>query len=241
MSVTLQFAAFALAAFALPADPRDPTVTPSPVLIEKSRTLDRRGVLDDVESYGNSILSGLGSDLPSWVASGVPAYFQGLPAGDKVVSSLGIQSSELAALPTQALYVPPYGNYTSQGWQVRVHGNIYKQPNTSIETLNKLANVFLVDTDIEKLPQSQQEQARNLTVRRQTQVPARIAKMFRRKYLWFSKVMLRSRQSSLSHRTRKVEVVSLVAVMPFLPAVERRPSTWYTTQPSRATLTSSSR
>lgn len=78
-------------------------------------------------------------------------------------SSLGLNDDQLAALPTQVLNVPPYGNWTDQGWNIRFHGNVYKQPNTSTEKLNDLANVFLIGTDIEDLPTSQQDQARNLT------------------------------------------------------------------------------
>lgn len=57
--------------------PRDPTITPSPVIRDSSKTFHRRGVVSDVESGVGGILSGLGSDLPSWVASGVPNFFQG--------------------------------------------------------------------------------------------------------------------------------------------------------------------
>lgn len=46
---------------------------------------------------------------------------------------------------------------------MRFHGNVYKQPNTSVADLNRLANVFLIHTDIKDLPPSQQDQARNLT------------------------------------------------------------------------------
>lgn len=42
-------------------------------------------------------------------------------------------------------------------------GNVYKQPNTSVEKLNDLANVFLIGTDIDELQPSEQDQARNLT------------------------------------------------------------------------------
>jgi len=69
----------------------------------------------------------------------------------------------LAALPTNALNVDPYANWTDQGWNVRFHGNIYKQPNTSTQDLNNLANKFLIGTSIDQLPESQQDQARNLT------------------------------------------------------------------------------
>ncbi|OJI87716.1 hypothetical protein ABZX51_009509 [Aspergillus tubingensis] len=142
--------------------PPEPVITPSPVQHRASRVAGRN-ILSDVDSDINSILSGLGSDLPSWVASGVPNYFQGFPTGDAVVSSLGLNSAELAALPTNVLNIDPYANWTSSGWNVRFHGNVYKQPNTSISDLNDLADVFLGNTSISDLSESEQKQARNLT------------------------------------------------------------------------------
>jgi hypothetical protein len=142
--------------------PPNPIITPSPVEKNPSPVV-QRDILSDVESDVNNVLSSLGSGLPSWVASGIPAYFQGLPTGDAVASSLGLKSSDLAALPTNVLNIDPYANWTNSGWNVRFHGNVYKQPNTSVADLNKLANVFLIDTTITDLPESQQEQARNLT------------------------------------------------------------------------------
>lgn len=44
-----------------------------------------------------------------------------------------------------------------------MHGNIYKQPNTSEADLDNLANVFLIGTNISSLPPSQQDEARNVT------------------------------------------------------------------------------
>ncbi|KAJ5719893.1 hypothetical protein N7493_006771 [Penicillium malachiteum] len=142
--------------------PNDPVITPSPVQRAPSQIIERN-ILSDVDSDINSIVSGLGSDIPSWVASGVPNFFQGFPTGEAVVSSLGLNSAELAALPTNVLNIDPYANWTNSGWNVRFHGNVYKQPNTSVSELNKLANVFLVNTSISDLPESQQAQARNLT------------------------------------------------------------------------------
>lgn len=149
-------------AFANKVAPSDPVITASPVEHNPSRVVGRN-ILSDVESGVDNVLSGLGSDLPSWVASGVPNFFQGFPTGDAVVSSLGLDSSELDALPTNVLNIDPYANWTKAGWNVRFHGNVYKQPNTSVSTLNDLADIFLVNTSISDLPKSQQKQARNLT------------------------------------------------------------------------------
>ena len=95
--------------------------------------------------------------------AGVPNFFQDFPSGDAVKSKLGLGDHDLDATPPQVLNVPPYANWTDQGWNVRFHGNVYKTPNISQDTLDHLANVFLVDTDISKLPPDQQAQARNLT------------------------------------------------------------------------------
>lgn len=46
---------------------------------------------------------------------------------------------------------------------MRFHGNVYKQPNISNQTLDSLANKFLIGTDIQNLTQAQQDQCRNVT------------------------------------------------------------------------------
>lgn len=94
---------------------------------------------------------------------GIPGYFENLPTGTNVMSSLGIGDDDLAAIPTQVLNVPPYANWTDQGWNVRLHGNVYKIPNISQSKIDDLANVFLIDTSVDKLPDDQKANARNLT------------------------------------------------------------------------------
>lgn len=93
----------------------------------------------------------------------MPNFFQDFPTGDKVQSSLGLSDEQVEAYPTQVLNIPPYANWTDQGWNVRFHGNVYKQPNISQEKLDDLANVFLIDVDINQLPADEQANARNLT------------------------------------------------------------------------------
>ncbi|KAL9026681.1 MAG: hypothetical protein Q9196_004686 [Gyalolechia fulgens] len=142
-----------------------PLITPSPTLPDPvTRTVHRkRGILDDLKGDVNSVLSGLGSNVPSYVASGVPNFFQDFPVGEDVRKSLGLDDSQVSALPTSVLNVPSYGNWTNQGWNLRFRGNVYKQPNISEEKLNDLANIFLIDTSVEELPPDQANQARNLT------------------------------------------------------------------------------
>lgn len=90
--------ALATTAVAMPAPEPvpHPMITPAPAL--------RRGI--DPGSYINSVISGLGSDVSSYVASGIPQFFQDFPTGDAVESSLGINDNDLAATPTQALNLP---------------------------------------------------------------------------------------------------------------------------------------
>ena len=91
-----------------------PLITPSPSLQDPTRTVKlRRGVVSDIKSHlsgAESKAAGyIGSELsgfPSYVASGVANFFQDLPTGDAVKSSLGLQDSQIAALPTQVLNVP---------------------------------------------------------------------------------------------------------------------------------------
>lgn len=157
-SLVLRWGVLAGASRAAAVPPAHPMITAAPVISQQE--LERR---IDLTSYVGGVFSSLGSEVSSFVASGVPQFFNDLPTGTAVLSSLGIQTGDLDASPTLALNVPPYANWTDQGWNVRIHGNIYKQPNISTEKLDDLANVFLIDTDITSLPTDQQDQARNLT------------------------------------------------------------------------------
>ena len=83
-----------------------PLITPSPASWDPTRTFKKRGVISDLAGDVDSILSGLGSAIPSYVASGVPNFFQGFPTGGDVQSSLGLNDSQIKALPTQVLNIP---------------------------------------------------------------------------------------------------------------------------------------
>lgn len=87
-----------------------PLITPSPATWDPTKTFkSRRDVLSDLRSAVQSDLGGILSELgnvPSYVASGVPNFFQDFPTGDKVKSSLGLDDDQVAALPTQVLNIP---------------------------------------------------------------------------------------------------------------------------------------
>jgi hypothetical protein len=169
--LTTSLFALSAAAVPTPVTPQEAAlITPPPtrtLAVYGSYERDRRGIISDITSeldgYLNSVFSELGSAIPSYVSNGLLPGLQGLPTGSAVESSLGIKSSDLAATPTQVLNIPGYGNWTDSGWNLRVHGNVFKQPNISQDTVDKLANFFLIDTSVSDLPASQQDQARNLT------------------------------------------------------------------------------
>lgn len=89
----------ARAAIAVP--PAHPMITPGP-------DLENRVVPRDLDpgTYINNIINSFGSGVSSYIASGVPQFFQDFPSGEAVESSLGISDSDLAPSPTQVLNIP---------------------------------------------------------------------------------------------------------------------------------------
>lgn len=137
-------------------------VTPAPVAGE--HVLHRKNVISDISSG----LSSLGSAAQSYIQSAESALSSGffgtpLPTGSQVLSSLGISDGDLDAIPTSVLNIPGYANYSNGQWNLRVHGNVYKLPNISNSTIDKLADVFLIDTSVAQLSQAGQDEARNVT------------------------------------------------------------------------------
>ncbi|KAK5942741.1 hypothetical protein PMZ80_005307 [Knufia obscura] len=155
------------------AHPTQPTrtelalITPPPVPQHPEHLYYRRDIIDSltskVASYGESLLSDLGSAIPSYVTDGILPGLVDLPTGSQVLSSAGVSSTDLDAKPTQVLNIPGYANWTGNQWNLRVHGNVYKQPDISNDTIDDLADVFLIDTSVAQLNQTEQDQARNLT------------------------------------------------------------------------------
>ena len=99
------------------ANPHYPLITPPPSLTDRNPSrVQQRDVLSSAKSLvsdATSDIAGLGTYLssvigtyPSYIASGVPNFFQDFPTGSAVESSLGISDSDLAATPTQVLNVP---------------------------------------------------------------------------------------------------------------------------------------
>ncbi|MCJ1383321.1 hypothetical protein MMC17_006434 [Xylographa soralifera] len=137
--------------------PEQPLITPPPVAWTPSKTTNnaKRGIVSDIDSDLSSLLASASSD--------VAAVFSDFPAGADVQSSLGLDDSQIAALPTQVLNLPGYANFTDQGWNLRFRAMVYKQPDINQSKLNDLANSFLIGTSVQSLPAAESSQAVNLT------------------------------------------------------------------------------
>ncbi|RDA84020.1 hypothetical protein CP532_2916 [Ophiocordyceps camponoti-leonardi (nom. inval.)] len=138
--------------------------TPPPTLAPTmAPRIEARGLGSKAASYLSSLADEAGSKVSSFANSGILDFPFGFPTGSEVLKSADVSETGLAALPTEVLNLPPYGNWTDQGWNVRVHGNVYKTPNISESKIDSLANVFLIGTSVEELQPQEQAQARNLT------------------------------------------------------------------------------
>jgi len=91
---------------AVPVAVPHPMITPRASLTDRTPTrVQNRDLLDSIKGAGSYVESVLGS-FPSYVASGVPNFFQDFPTGTAVQSSLSISDGDLDALPTQVLNIP---------------------------------------------------------------------------------------------------------------------------------------
>ncbi|PFH57327.1 hypothetical protein XA68_15213 [Ophiocordyceps unilateralis] len=133
------------------------TPTPTPTL-----KIEARG-LKDIQSYVSSLAAGGASKISSFVQSGILDFPLGFPTGTNVEKSASVSASAVEAQPTEVLNLPPYANWTDEGWNVRVHGNVFKTPNISQDKIDTLANAFLIGVDVDQLQPPEQAQARNLT------------------------------------------------------------------------------
>lgn len=85
---------------------RQPLITPSPSTWWPTKTHKKRGIISDISGDVNSVLGSLGSNIPSYVASGVQQWWEDIPTGSAVMSSLSLNDSQIKALPTQVLNIP---------------------------------------------------------------------------------------------------------------------------------------
>ena len=85
---------------------RQPLITPSPSTWWPTKTHKKRGIISDISGDIDSVLGSLGSDISSYVASGVQQWWEDIPTGSAVMSSLSLNDSQTKALPTQVLNIP---------------------------------------------------------------------------------------------------------------------------------------
>ncbi|KAG8816921.1 hypothetical protein FRC17_000134 [Serendipita sp. 399] len=128
-----------------------PEPTPAPTKVQ----LPKR----DLSSWASSVAAG----LPTDIASGILPAFQGLPSADDIKEQLNLTDDAIQQLPLQVLNFPSYANWTGSGWNVRIHGQAYKQPPASNETLDRISSIFIADLEVSSLNQTGLQQSRNMS------------------------------------------------------------------------------
>ena len=100
-----------------------PAPSPSTWGLTRTRDILKRDIFSDFKQDTGGFLSELRSKIPAYVASGVSNFFQDFPTGDKVRKSLGIDDSQVSALPTKVLNIP----YVARRFVLQVH-KAYSRP-----------------------------------------------------------------------------------------------------------------
>lgn len=129
----------------------NPLPTASPTKVQPQK----RGI----SSWASSVAQG----LPTDVASGVLPAFQGLPNADEVKQQLNLTDDDINRLPQSVLNIPSYANWTGQGWNMRIHGVAYKQPQATDEQLDQISSVFISDLETSSLNDTERRQSRNMS------------------------------------------------------------------------------
>jgi hypothetical protein len=68
--------------------------------------VQQRDIFDSITGAAGGFVTSILSGLPSYVADGVPNFFQDLPTGTAVQSKLNLSDDDVDALPTQVLNIP---------------------------------------------------------------------------------------------------------------------------------------
>lgn len=78
-----------------------PAAEPTEVL-----DLQRRDIINDVETYVGGLVSGVETKIKGFVNSGILDFPTGFPTGDEVKKSAGVNDDDMKAIPTQVLNIP---------------------------------------------------------------------------------------------------------------------------------------
>lgn len=130
----------------------DPRITPTP-------TVDRR----QFTGVPASVTSIFGSAIPSDAAGGILPAWLTMPSDDQIKEQLGLNDTAIAQLPVQVMNIPGYANWTQNGWNVRIHGNVYRNPPATADQLDQAAKVFVPDLDESGFTDANRAMARNVT------------------------------------------------------------------------------
>ncbi|QRW05418.1 hypothetical protein RhiLY_04417 [Ceratobasidium sp. AG-Ba] len=122
-------------------------------------TLSRR----DINDVPASVTSAIGSAIPSDAAGGILPAWLTMPTDDQIKEQLGLNDTQISQLPVQVMNIPGYGNWTANGWNVRIHGSAYRNPPATAEQLDQAAQVFVPSLDESGFTDANRAMARNVT------------------------------------------------------------------------------
>ncbi|KAG8744881.1 hypothetical protein FRC10_009251 [Ceratobasidium sp. 414] len=95
-----------------------------------------------------------GGILPAWLD---------MPSDDRIKKQLGLNDTQISQLLVQVMNIPGYGNWTADGWNVRIHGNAYRNPPATADQLDKASQVFIPSIDESGFTDENRAMARNVT------------------------------------------------------------------------------
>ncbi|KAG8701650.1 hypothetical protein FRC08_003974 [Ceratobasidium sp. 394] len=95
-----------------------------------------------------------GGILPAWLD---------MPTDDQIKKQLGLNDTQISQLPVQVMNIPGYGNWTANGWNVRIHGNAYRNPPATADQLDQASKVFVPSLDESGFTDANRAMARNVT------------------------------------------------------------------------------
>jgi len=99
-------------------------------------------------------LDAAGGILPAWL---------NMPTADQIKKQLGLNDTQISQLPVQVMNIPGYGNWTPNGWNIRIHGSTYRNPPATADQLDQASRVFVPSLDETGFTNENRAMARNVT------------------------------------------------------------------------------
>ncbi|KAG9114240.1 hypothetical protein FRC07_007682, partial [Ceratobasidium sp. 392] len=101
--------------------------------------------------------------IPSDAAGGILPGWLTMPEDDQIKEQFGLNDTQISQLPVEVMNIPGYGNWTTNGWNVRIHGYVYRNPPATADQLDQASKVFVPSLDKSGFTDANRAMARNVT------------------------------------------------------------------------------